>query len=92
MLIKKGNKNIFIYIYIYLLESQKEGGNVQIDNKCDSNVTKKRRYGLLRYVVIAHWMLCCPVGYVERGDLTCCDTLNRSDNYLLLGPSSTKVE
>ena len=21
----------------------------------------------LQYVVFAHWMLCCPVGYVERG-------------------------
>ena len=20
-----------------------------------------------QYVVFAHWMLCCPVGYVERG-------------------------
>ena len=22
--------------------------------------------GVAQYVVFAHWMLCCPVGYVER--------------------------
>ena len=22
--------------------------------------------GFVQYVVFAHWMLCCPVGYVER--------------------------
>ena len=40
--------------------------------------------GAGQYVVFAHWMLCCPVGYVERG-LTSRDRLNSSDNYLLLG-------
>ena len=25
------------------------------------------KVGLGQYVVLAHWMLCCPVGYVERG-------------------------
>ena len=41
---------------------------------------------LFQYVVFAHWMLCCPVGYVERGGgLTSRDMLNSSENYLLLG-------
>ena len=39
-----------------------------------------------QYAVFAHWMLCCPVGYVERGGgLTSQDRLNSSENYLLLG-------
>ena len=39
-----------------------------------------------QYVVIAHWMLCCPVGYVKRGGgLSSHDRLNRTDNYMLLG-------
>ena len=41
--------------------------------------------GLVQYVVLAHWMLCCPVGYVEKGGLTSRDMLNSSENYLLLG-------
>ena len=36
-----------------------------------------------QYVVFAHLILCCPVGYVERGGLTSRDRLNSSDNYLL---------
>ena len=38
----------------------------------------------VQYVVFAHWMLCCPVGYVEREGLTFRDRLNSSENYLLL--------
>ena len=51
---------------------------------------KRRRlcsvqYSKGQYVLFAHWMLCCTVGYVERGGLTSRDRLNRSENYLLLG-------
>ena len=28
--------------------------------------TKGKQWGIYQYVVFAHWMLCCPVGYVER--------------------------
>ena len=34
---------------------------------------------------LAHWMLCCPVGYVEMKGLTYSDRLNRSEKYLLIG-------
>ena len=39
-----------------------------------------------QYVIFAHWMLCFPLGYVERvGGITSCDRLNSSENYLLQG-------
>ena len=42
--------------------------------------------GEMQYVVFAHWMLCCSVGYVEKGGgLTSHDRLNSLGNYLLLG-------
>ena len=36
---------------------------------------------LFQYAVIAHWVLSCPVGFVERegGAITCRDRLDRSD-------------
>ena len=49
-------------------------------------VLKKEGRGFNQYVVFAHWMLCCPVGYVERGGgLTSRDRPDSLENYLLLG-------
>ena len=36
-------------------------------------------------VVFAHWMLCCPVGYVEKGGgLNSHDRLNRLLDFLVM--------
>ena len=50
-----------------LIGDQSEMGVQQFVHTFFTEMSQYLGCPLNQYVVFAHWMLCCPVGYVERG-------------------------